>query len=82
LKEDKCEIIGSSGKIEFPVFGNRISVQKGNHKYELTFDHPKHIQQPMIEQIVNYLSGKGSNPCSAGQAIESMKLMEKFATGK
>jgi predicted dehydrogenase len=82
LKEDKCEVIGSSGKIEFPLFGKKITVQKGPGSYELSFEHPKHIQQPMIEQIVNYFSGNGPNPCSADQAIESMKLMEKFATGK
>lgn len=82
LKEDKCEVIGSAGKIEFPLFGKKILVQKGSGSYELSFEHPQHIQQPMIEQIVNYFSGNGSNPCSADQAIESMKLMEKFATGK
>jgi predicted dehydrogenase len=82
LKEDKCEIIGSTGKITFPVFGNKITIQKGNDIQESIFEHPKHIQQPMIEQIVNYFSGSGTNPCSADQAIESMKLMEKFTTGK
>jgi predicted dehydrogenase len=82
LKEDKCEIIGSLGKIIFPFFGTGITVQKGNETIDLPFEHPQHIQQPMIEQIVNYFSGHGSNPCSADQAIESMILMEKFATGK
>ncbi|HLO79960.1 MAG TPA: Gfo/Idh/MocA family oxidoreductase [Chitinophagaceae bacterium] len=82
LKEDKCEIIGSQGKIEFPIFGNRITVQKGTEIQELVFEHPQHIQQPMIEQIVRYFSGNGPNPCSADQAIESMMLMEKFVSGK
>ncbi len=81
-KEDKCEIIGSKGKISFPVFGNRITVMKETQSYDLNFEHPQHIQQPMIEQIVRYFSGNGPNPCSADQAIESMALMEKFVSGK
>jgi predicted dehydrogenase len=81
LKEDKCEIIGSMGKISFPVFGNKIELRKGDDVHDLLFQHPQHIQQPMIEQIVKYFSGNGPNPCSADQAIESMMLMEKFVTG-
>jgi predicted dehydrogenase len=77
-KEDKCEIIGSRGVISFPVFGNRINVTREDESYALDFEHPQHIQQPMIEKIVSYFSGHGPNPCSAEQAIGSMSLMEKF----
>ena len=82
LKEDICAIIGSHGKISFPFFGNCITVQKGNQSFELSFDRPEHIQQAMIEKTVQYFSGNGPNPCSADEAIESMKLMEKFVTGE
>jgi predicted dehydrogenase len=81
LKEDLCEIIGSRGKISFSMFGNRVTIQKGDELEELVFVHPEHIQQPMIEQVVKYFSGNGPNPCSAADAIESMQLMEKFVYG-
>lgn len=82
LKEDICEIIGSHGKISFPLFGNCITVQKGNGTIVLSFERPEHIQQAMIEKTVQYFSGNGPNPCSADEAIESMRLMEKFVTGE
>jgi predicted dehydrogenase len=81
LKEDICGISGSKGKISFQVFGNKIAVLSEGESYQLTFDHPQHIQQPMIEKVVEYFSGKGPNPCSADEAIRSMTLMEKFVTG-
>jgi predicted dehydrogenase len=78
LKEDICGIIGSKGKISFPVFGNKVTVNSKGESYQITFDHPQHIQQPMIEKVVAYFSDKGPNPCSADEAIRSMTLMEKF----
>ena len=81
LEEDIVEIIGSKGKISFPVFGYEVTVDTGNEIKILPFPPPEHIQQPMIEKVVNYFLGKGENPCSAAAAIESMKVMEKFVYG-
>ena len=81
LQEDLVEIIGSKGKISFPVFGNTVTVKTGLQEEVLNFQHPAHIQQPMIEKVVQYFLGNGENPCSAADAIESMKVMENFAYG-
>ena len=48
----------------------------------LEFETPEHIQQPMITKVVNYFLGRGENPCSAEDAIASMRVMEGFAYGK
>jgi len=80
-QEDVCEMVGTQGKISFPVFGHEVSLETGNEKKVLEFVPPMHIQQPMIEEVVNYFLGKGSNPCSASDAIESMRVMENFVYG-
>ncbi len=80
-QEDIVEIIGSKGKISFPVFGHTVTIRSGADENVLTFQPPAHIQQPMIEKVVQYFLGKGENPCSAADAIESMKVMESFAYG-
>ena len=82
LQEDKVEIIGSKGKLSFPVFGFKVTVQNGNVEEILEFEPPEHIQQPMITKVVNYFLGRGENPCSAEDAIASMRVMEGFAYGK
>ena len=77
-KEDICEIVGSKGRISFPVFGYEVTIQTKEKHEVLSFTPPPHIQQPMIEKVVQYFSGTGPNPCSAKDAIESMKVMEQF----
>ena len=82
MKEDIVEINGSKGKISFPVFGHEVTVQTGADKKVLRFDPPEHIQQPMIEKVVQYFLGKAENPCSPADAIESMEVMDNFAYRK
>lgn len=78
-QEDICEIVGSKGKISFPIFGHTVTVKTSDGENVMNFQPPAHIQQPMIEKVVNYFLGRVENPCSAADAIESMKVMETFA---
>ena len=75
---DLCEIIGAKGKISFGVFGNKITVAIDGAEEEYIFDALEHVQQPMIAKVVDYFLGHGENPCSAADAIQSMKLMDSF----
>jgi predicted dehydrogenase len=77
---DTCEIIGTQGKITFPFFGNFISWKTDDEEQALTFIHPEHIQEPMIEKIVAYFNGDGSNPCSIDEAITLMEMMDAFTS--
>ena len=81
-KTDICEIFGSKGKISFPMFGNpavKISIEGVEN--EFVFEALQHVQQPMIEQTVNYFLGKTDNPSSAEEALITMKLLEDFTGG-
>ncbi|MDB5014332.1 MAG: oxidoreductase [Daejeonella sp.] len=76
--KDMCEIIGSKGKISFPIFGSKITMEVEGNEQIFDFVNPQHIQQPMIQQVVDYFLGKGNNPCSAEQATEVMQIMDTF----
>ena len=78
LTADSCEIIGTEGKITFPFFGNFINWRTGNDEQTLTFTHPEHIQQPMIEKIVRYFNNEGPNPCSIEEAVVLTDIMDAF----
>lgn len=80
-KEDVFEIVGSEGKISFPVFGQEVTLTTGTVETILKFSPPAHVQQPMIEKVVRYFLGEGENPCSAEIAIQSMTVMENFVYG-
>ena len=79
-KKDSCKIIGEKGTIEFPFFMSfekaavEITIEDKTIHEEFVF--PKFIQQPMIEEVVNYFRGKGKNPCSLNEALVSLNMME------
>ncbi|HTD39713.1 MAG TPA: Gfo/Idh/MocA family oxidoreductase [Mucilaginibacter sp.] len=75
---DSCEIIGTKGKITFPFFGTSVNWKNEQDEQQKSFAHPEHIQQPMIEKIVNYFRGRGPNPCPIEEAVILMKIMDAF----
>lgn len=78
-EKDECIIMGSKGSIRFPVFGkHEWCVEKDNRETTRSFDMPVHVQQPMIEQTVQYFLGKADNPCPPEEGCEVMRLMEIF----
>lgn len=76
-KRDSCEIIGTEGSLLFPIFDHRLLVlKKGETTIEFSFDALPHVQQPMIEQVVNYFLGRAANPCPAEEGATVMKMMD------
>jgi len=78
---DLFEITGTEGKISFPVFGHTISLEQKGMTKLIEFDPPEHNQQNLIGKIVPYFLGIGANPCSAEEAMQSMRVMESFVYG-
>lgn len=62
-------------------FGTTCSISGEGREEDFHLDNPVHVQQPMIDQVVKYFLDKGPNPCSAEEAIEVLRVMDKF-TGK
>ena len=76
---DECEIIGSNGSLRFSFFtDNGIELLSNNKQTRFDFDRLQHVQQPMIEAVVNYFSGNVANPCSATEGAEIMRWMDEM----
>ena len=82
LQNDLFEIEGERGRVSFHLYGNEAKIFRNGKEQTIRFNHPYHVQQPMIEKVVNYFSGRGKNPCSGEEAIETMTIMESFVYGK
>jgi predicted dehydrogenase len=79
-REDHCEIIGSKGKLSFSVFDhNPLILEKDGKQTVIEFDSLRHVQQPMIQKVVEYFLEQTSNPCSASEGVEVMKMMDAIA---
>ncbi len=73
---DHCTIIGTAGKIQFSVFSsNTITVTCNTITEEFSFDKLQHVQQPMIEKVVNYFLNEAANPCSGQHGAMVMQML-------
>ena len=61
---DQTRIIGSRGMLSYDTFGSGpIILQWKDQTKELLYGNPEHIQEPLIQTVVNELLGEGS--CSS-----------------
>ena len=82
-QSDRCEIIGSNGKLSFSFFdGGGIELFTNNTTTIFDFDALQHVQQPMIEKTVQYFLGNAANPCSGEEGAEVMRWIEEFVVRK
>ena len=76
---DEVEIMGSKGKIVYSTFvNNPIKLFRNGKTEEFNISHPKHIQQYLIESIVNELVGYGKCPSTGKTAIRTAWVMDKL----
>lgn len=74
---DRTEIVGSKGKITFATFGNSpVILENNDGKQLLDLPNPLHIQQPLIQTIVNELIGKGRCPSTGLTASRTNRVMD------
>ncbi len=77
---DTCEIIGTEGSIRFSFFiDNTVTVIANGSTAVFTFDTLEHVQQPMIEKVVQYFLDETPNPCSGEEGAEVMRLLQELA---
>lgn len=77
--KDLCEIQGSEGTMRFPIFEHKkIEIIKNGKTEEVLFEPLQHVQQPLIQKVVNYFLGKGPNPCTPEDGATVMWLLDEF----
>jgi len=78
-EKDLVEIIGSAGSIRFSTFStHHIVLSKKGEERLISFDELAHVQQPMIEAVVQYFLDQAPNPSSAESAVATMKIIDAF----
>jgi len=80
--EDTIELTGSKGSISFSVFGFTPITQRKNRQTTF-FDvpMPSHVQQPLIQSVVDTLKGKDQCPSTGESAARTNKIMEEIIYG-
>jgi 1,5-anhydro-D-fructose reductase (1,5-anhydro-D-mannitol-forming) len=82
LKDDTIEITGNTGRISLSVFGNepvRFESARGVESFDLP--NPPHIQQPMIQTVVDDLLGRGTCASTGVSARRTNAVIDKILSG-
>lgn len=78
-KRDVTEIVGSEGKVAYSTFDNQpivLTTRQGTR--EFLYDYPPHIQQPLIQTIVDALNGVGVCPSMGESAARTSWVMDEM----
>jgi hypothetical protein len=81
FNEDQIEIAGTQGTLTMSVFGNepvRLETAAGIELLDLP--NPPHIQQPLIQSIVDQLRGRGQCPSTGVTALRTARVMDQVLT--
>jgi len=74
---DEVRILGSAGSIEFSTFGQepiRLVTADGERRIEAPY--PETVQLPLIQTVVDELTGRGTCPSTGATAIRTARLVD------
>jgi 1,5-anhydro-D-fructose reductase (1,5-anhydro-D-mannitol-forming) len=77
VEVDEVVLSGSKGRLVFSVFGPealRLELPEGVELFDLP--HPPHVQQPLIQTVVDDLLGRGTCPSTGESARRTSAVMD------
>lgn len=76
---DEVEIVGTHGKLTFATFGaDPLLLTTADGLTEFVIENPPHIQQPLIQSIVDALNGEGSCLSDGVTAARTSWVMDRL----
>lgn len=79
-QRDTIEIVGDRGRIQFSCFAldNPVVVWRQGAVEEQSFTMPAHVQQPLIQSVVDHLLGRGQCPSTGESGARANWVMDQF----
>jgi 1,5-anhydro-D-fructose reductase (1,5-anhydro-D-mannitol-forming) len=82
FRRDAIEIAGTEGEITLSTFGNEpMKLRWGSEVLEFDLPNPVHIQQPLIQTIVDELAGDGTCPSTGVSAARTSRVIDQVLAG-
>jgi predicted dehydrogenase len=80
---DRTEIVGSKGRITYVTFdASPIVLETTERRTEFPIENPAHIQQCLIQRIVDALNGQGESPSTGVTAARTTRVMDEMLAGR
>jgi len=81
VSRDLCRLTGTEGSIEYATFDNvplRLTTPSGTELFDIP--HPPHVQQPLIQSVVDELLGLGKCASTGESARRTSRVMDTVLT--
>jgi predicted dehydrogenase len=78
-REDAFEIVGERGTLAVPCFANgpvEVLWETGRRE-EFAIDHPPHVHQPLVQQVVDELLGRGACFSTGESGLRTQVVMDQ-----
>ena len=76
---DETEIVGTEGRIRYATYAEEpVTLTRGEHIESVFIENPKHIQQPLIQSVVDDLLGVGTCPSTGRTGAMTSFVMDKI----
>jgi predicted dehydrogenase len=77
-KEDLIQIEGADGSLRFSTFGDSpVELVSGSKTERFDLPNPRHIQQPLIQMMVDQLRGRGTCPSTGVSGARTSAVMDQ-----
>jgi 1,5-anhydro-D-fructose reductase (1,5-anhydro-D-mannitol-forming) len=79
---DRVEVVGTGGRLVFSTFDDvPIIVERDGGAEAFMIEHPPHVQQPLIQTIVDQLNGEGTCPSTGETGARATGVMDALLKG-
>ena len=76
---DRTEILGTRGRVAFATFDNApVVLDTAGEASEFMIPHPPHVQQPLIQTVVDHLNGVGQCQSTGDSAARTTRVMDQI----
>jgi 1,5-anhydro-D-fructose reductase (1,5-anhydro-D-mannitol-forming) len=76
---DRLELVGTRGRITFATFSDApVTVETDAGSETLALPFPAHVQQPLIQTIVDELTGRGTCPSTAASGARTTQVIDRL----
>jgi predicted dehydrogenase len=76
---DQMQIVGSKGRITFSSFDiEPVRLETAEGVEEFTIPRPEHVQQPLLQTVVDELLGRGKCPSTGVTAARTSRVMDEI----
>ncbi|MCY3736038.1 MAG: Gfo/Idh/MocA family oxidoreductase [Gemmatimonadaceae bacterium] len=77
---EEIEITGGDGCLRFAAFDleRPVRLERGSEVEEFAVPAPAHVQQPLIQSVVDDLLGRGACPSTGDSALRTARVMDRI----